>query len=47
MILTRARDFPELLARPQSDRIVIRGGAASGAVPPDFDELDGLKGLAP
>jgi cytosine/creatinine deaminase len=47
MILTRARDFPELLARPQSDRVVIRGGAASSAAPPDYDELDGLKGLAP
>ena len=47
MILTRARDFPELLARPQSDRIVIRGGQASIAAPPDYDELDGLKGLAP
>ena len=24
MILTQARDFSELLARPQSDRIVLR-----------------------
>jgi cytosine deaminase len=47
MILTRARDFPELLARPQSDRIVIRNGQASAAEPPDYAELDGLKGLAP
>jgi cytosine/creatinine deaminase len=47
MILTRARDFPELLARPQSDRIVVRNGEASSAQPPDYSELDGLKGLAP
>ena len=47
MIITRARDFPELLARPQSDRIVVRGGEASNAAPPDYAELDGLKGLAP
>jgi cytosine deaminase len=47
MIITRARDFPELLARPQSDRIVVRGGEASTAEPPDYAELDGLKGLAP
>ncbi len=47
MILTRARDFPELLARPQSDRIVVRNGEASTAGPPDYSELDGLKGLAP
>ena len=47
MILTRARDFPELLARPQSDRIVVRGGEASNAAPPDYSELDALEGLAP
>jgi cytosine deaminase len=47
MILTRARDFPELLARPQSDRIVVRNGEASSATPPDYSELDALKGLAP
>ena len=47
MILTRARDFPELLARPQSDRIVVRNGEALSATPPDYAELDMLKGLAP
>ena len=46
MILTRARDFTELLARPQSDRIVVRNGEASNAKPPDYDELDTLEGLA-
>ena len=47
MILTRARDFPELLARPQSDRIVVRNGEASSAPLPDYAELDALEGLAP
>jgi cytosine deaminase len=47
MILTKARDFTELLARPQSDRIVLRGGEASAAAPPDYAELDGLEGLSP
>ena len=47
MILTKARDFPELLARPHSDRVVVRNGKASTAVPPDYAELDALKGLAP
>jgi len=47
MILTRARDFTELLARPQSDRIVVRHGKASSARPPDYAELDALFGLAP
>lgn len=46
MILTHARDFTELLARPQSDRIVVRGGEASNARPPDYAELDGLEGLS-
>jgi len=47
MILTQARDFTELLARPQSDRIVLRSGEASTAKPPDYAELDGLEGLSP
>jgi cytosine deaminase len=47
MILTRARDFTELLARPQSDRVVVRNGEASSARPPDYAELDALEGLAP
>ena len=47
MILTRARDFTELLARPQSDRIVVRNGEASNAKAPDYSELDALEGLAP
>jgi cytosine deaminase len=47
MILTRARDFTELLARPQSDRIVVRNGEAPNAKAPDYAELDALEGLAP
>ena len=47
MILTRARDFTELLSRPQSDRLVIRNGEASSAKAPDYAELDALEGLAP
>jgi cytosine deaminase len=46
MILTQARDFPELLSRPQSDRIVLRKGEASNAKPPSYAELDGLEGLS-
>jgi cytosine deaminase len=47
MILTRARDFTELLARPQSDRVVLRNGEALTAKPPDYSELDALQGLSP
>ena len=46
MILTQAREFTELLARPQSDRIVLRRGETSNAAPPSYAELDGLEGLA-
>lgn len=47
MILTRARDFTELFARPHSDRTVLRDGRPVEAAPPDFAELDDLEGLAP
>jgi cytosine/creatinine deaminase len=47
MILTQARDFTELMARPQSDRVVLRKGEASNATPPSYAELDALEGLAP
>lgn len=42
LILFAARRFDELIARPQSDRVVIRGGRAIDAKPPDFAELDDL-----
>lgn len=41
-ILFAARNFSELLARPQSDRLVVRRGVASSASPPDFSELDAI-----
>jgi cytosine deaminase len=41
-ILFSARTYSELLARPQSDRIVVRGGKQSTAALPDFAELDGI-----
>lgn len=39
-ILFTARSYSELLARPQSDRIVVWGGMRSAARLPDFAELD-------
>ncbi|MGQ0567273.1 MAG: cytosine deaminase [Gemmobacter sp.] len=42
LILFRARDWNELYARPQFDRIVIRGGAAIDRRLPDYAELDHL-----
>ena len=44
-ILTRARDFTELFARPQADRTVLRDGAPV-APAPDYAEIDGLEGLS-
>ncbi len=45
LVVTSARDFTELFARPQADRIVLRNGATL-APPPDYAELDALEGLS-
>lgn len=42
LVLFRGRGMSELLARPQSDRIVLRGGRRIEAVLPDYRELDPL-----
>ena len=42
LIVFRARNWTELLARPQSDRIVLRGGVAIDTTLPDYRELDDL-----
>jgi cytosine/creatinine deaminase len=42
LILTRARDFTELFARPHADRAVLRDGATVGP-PPDYAEIDALE----
>jgi cytosine deaminase len=42
LVLFRARRWDELLARPQSDRIVLRAGRAIDTTPPDYRELDDL-----
>ena len=40
LVLYRARDWSELLARPQSDRAVLRSGRAIDTTLPDYRELD-------
>lgn len=40
LVLFSARHMTELLSRPQSDRVVLRGGRVSTATPPDWRELD-------
>lgn len=45
LVLFKARTFNELLARPQSDRVVLRQGRAINTALPDYGELDGLLGI--
>ncbi len=47
MILTKARSFTELFARPQADRTVLRGGVVLGVSAPPYEDLDHLEGLRP
>ncbi len=42
LILFRARNWTELLSRPQSDRVVLRHGVAIDTTLPDYRELDDL-----
>jgi cytosine deaminase len=44
MVLFRGRSWTELLSRPESERMVIRGGAAIERKIPDYAELDDLMG---
>jgi cytosine deaminase len=41
-IIFRGRSWTELLSRPESDRIVVRGGRAIERILPDYAELDEL-----
>lgn len=41
-VICNARDWTELFARPQSDRIVLRGGLPIDTTLPDYSELDAL-----
>lgn len=42
LVIFRARNWTELLSRPQTDRIVLRDGAAIDRTLPDYAELDAL-----
>jgi cytosine deaminase len=44
LVLFRARSMTELLARPQADRVILRGGMVVDAVLPDYRELDAVVG---
>jgi cytosine deaminase len=42
LVICKARSWTELFSRPQSDRIVLRGGAQIDRTLPDYAELDHL-----
>jgi cytosine deaminase len=44
LVLFKARSMTELLARPQSDRVILRTGKPSKATLPDFREMDAVVG---
>jgi len=44
LVLFGARNWTELMSRPQSDRTVLRAGAAIDTTLPDYRELDDLMG---
>ena len=44
LVVFRGRSWTELLSRPESDRAVVRDGAAIKATVPDYSELDHLFG---
>ncbi len=45
LVILRARNWTELMARPQSDRIVLRQGRPIEMSLPDYRELDDLMGV--
>jgi cytosine deaminase len=47
LVLFRSRSFTELLARPQSDRTVLRQGKAIDTTLPDYRELDSVLKVKP
>lgn len=47
LVVFKARNWTEFMCRPQSDRLIIKGGSIVSAPLPDWQNLDHLKGLSP
>jgi len=47
LVLFKARNWTELLSRPQTDRVVLRHGKKLATMLPDYRELDKLEGMRP
>ncbi len=45
LIIFTARNWSEFVSRPLSDRVVLRGGKPIDTTPPDFRDLDDMKGM--
>ena len=45
LVLFTARNWSEFVSRPLSDRVVLRGGKPIDTAPPDFRDLDDMKGM--
>jgi cytosine deaminase len=46
LVLFNARFMTEFVARPQSDRVVLRAGRVLEATAPDYRELDSVVGVS-
>ena len=47
LIILSARNWSEFAARPQSNRVVLRAGQPVDTTPPEFSELDDIRGARP
>jgi cytosine deaminase len=47
LLVLRARDYGEMIARFQADRVIIRAGRAIDTTLPDYRQLDDIPGLGP
>ncbi len=46
LLVYRGRSYSEILSRPETGRVVLRGGRRIDTAPPDYAELDGVVGPA-
>ncbi len=47
LVIFRARNWSEFVSRPLSRRVILSGGRPVETAPPDYEDLDDLKGMEP
>ena len=47
LVIFRARNWSEFVSRPLSRRVILSGGRPLDTAPPDYEDLDDLKGMEP